>query len=62
MQSGKSALERAFELAESGECVDVAAIRNVLKREGYSDAQVTGGQLIGQLRAKIKAAAGLGQV
>jgi len=32
-------LERAFQLANSGECVNVEQIRLRLKREGYSDAQ-----------------------
>ena len=45
-----TALERAFELARSGSCDGIDAIRRILKSEGYSDAQVTGPALIRQLR------------
>jgi hypothetical protein len=56
MNLRKTSLERAFDLAESGECASVSSIRASLKREGYSDVQITGGQLLGQLRSRIKAA------
>ena len=36
------ALERAFELANSGSCESVADIKKALKTEGYSDQQITG--------------------
>jgi hypothetical protein len=32
-------LERAFQLAKSGDCASVAQIRERLKKEGYSDWQ-----------------------
>jgi len=56
MNLRKTSLERAFDLAESGKCSDLSSLRASLKREGYSDFQITGGQLLGQLRSKIKAA------
>ena len=56
MNFRKTSLERAFDLAESGGCPDVSSIRAGLKSEGYSDTQITGGRLLGQLRAIIKAA------
>jgi hypothetical protein len=43
-------LERAFTLARSGLCADVADLRKRLKAEGYSPEQLTGPQLIKQLR------------
>ena len=43
-------LERAFELAQSGTCHDVSAIKVSLLSEGYSTAQLTGPSLIRQLR------------
>ena len=55
-----SALERAFQLARSGRVADVAQIRQQLKREGYSAAQVEGPALVRQLRALIDAASGNG--
>jgi hypothetical protein len=61
MDSNVTPLERAFALAESGTCPDVATIRRQLKTEGYSDAQLVGGHLLAQLRGKIKAAVGTPQ-
>ena len=46
-----TALERAFELARSGECEDVGAIREGLRREGYMLSQIVGPSLTRQLRA-----------
>lgn len=54
MQQNLSALERAFELANSGSCESVAVIRKVLKSEGYSDQQVTGRALGKQLTELIR--------
>jgi hypothetical protein len=49
-------LERAFELARSGECAQVSDIRKRLRDEGYSDAQIEGPILTRQLRALLVAA------
>lgn len=46
-----TALERAFQLAQSGEHTGMAGIREALRAEGYSIHQVTGGTLSRQLRA-----------
>ena len=51
-----TALERAFQLAKSGDYKSVSDIKKRL-REGYSVAQVTGRVLSKQLDALIKAAA-----
>lgn len=49
---GPSTLERAFELARSGEYASASEIRRQLKVEGYSDAdkQLYGQSLVSQLR------------
>ena len=49
-------LERAFQLAKSGNCISVSEIRKRLLAEGYSVAQITGKVLSKQLEALIKAA------
>jgi hypothetical protein len=49
-------IERAFALAKSGECATVPDIRKRLAKEGYSVTQITGGVLLQQLRALIRAA------
>jgi hypothetical protein len=49
-------LERAFDLARSGECDQVSDVRKRLRDEGYSDAQVDGPSLIRQLRHLLLAA------
>jgi hypothetical protein len=51
-----TALERAFQLARSGTCASVPAIRKLLKAEGYSTGQITGRALHRQLADLIKAA------
>jgi hypothetical protein len=43
-------VERAFELARSGDCANIAALRKRLKSEGISQAQIYGPFLIRQLR------------
>jgi hypothetical protein len=54
MDPNVTALERAFQLARSGQHASVASIRQQLRREGYSDGQITGGTLQKQLQALIK--------
>jgi hypothetical protein len=43
MDSNISALQRAFQMARSGEVTMIADIRKKLKREGYDQAVVDGG-------------------
>jgi hypothetical protein len=56
MESGISAIERAFQLARSGRVKDVNEIRLVLQREGYDTGQLQGPALLTQLRDAIKIA------
>jgi hypothetical protein len=49
-------LERAFELAKSGQCTTVEEIKKKLKAEGFQDNQVVGKTLSKQLRELIGAA------
>ena len=52
-----AALERAFQLARSGQVTRIDEIRKQLRREGYDDRVVEGGRsLLSQLRGLIKAA------
>jgi hypothetical protein len=52
-----SALERAFQLARSGQAATIADIKKRLKREGYEEKAVDGGpSLSGQLRKLIREA------
>ena len=52
-------IERAFQLASSGECASLGAIRSRLQSEGYHDAasQISGPSLLRQLRQLCAAAA-----
>jgi hypothetical protein len=56
MDHSITALERAFQLAKSGECRSVDEIRKKLSSEGYYAAQVTGKGLQRQLQGIITAA------
>lgn len=56
MNSQKTALERAFELAESGNCDSIDELRKQLKSEGFSLAQLIGASLMKQLREVIRTA------
>jgi hypothetical protein len=56
MESGVSAVERAFQLARSSRVKDVNEIRMVLHREGYDASQLQGPLLLNQLRDAIKTA------
>src|SRR5271155_833054 len=52
-----SALERAFQLARSGQAATIADIKKRLKREGYEEKAGDGGpSLAGQLRKLISEA------
>lgn len=49
-------LERAFQMARSGQFASVADIKKQLKAEGFSLAQITGPTLGKQLKELIRAA------
>lgn len=51
MEPFKTALERAFDLARSGECKTIDAIKRRLKAESYNQDQIDGRSLCLQLRA-----------
>jgi hypothetical protein len=51
-----TALERAFQIAKSGEVSGLTEIVKALKREGYSPDQIEGPALKRQLANLIKAA------
>jgi len=55
MDSRITELERAFQLAKSGECRSVDEIRKKLSSEGYYATQVTGKGLLRQLQGIIAA-------
>lgn len=50
MDTTKTALERAFELAETGQFRTNGELKTALAKEGYNASQVTGPQLLRQLR------------
>jgi len=56
MHQKMSALERAFQLAKSGEVAGLTEIVTSLNREGYSASQIEGPLLKRQLANLIKAA------
>jgi hypothetical protein len=58
MDQNITALERAFQLAKSGDFATIEAIRSKLKAEGYSVAQIVGKALIKQLRDAVRVAKG----
>lgn len=58
MEPYKSAIERAFELAQSGRFVSISAIRDRLRHEGYSNDRVSGPALVKHLRTLISEARG----
>ena len=53
MDQNKTALERAFELAKSGKVSNLTQLRDQIKAEGYSRAQIEGMALSRQLRRMI---------
>jgi hypothetical protein len=57
MDHNVTALERAFQIAKSGNCLSVEGLRKQLKCEGYALHQVIGRSLFRQLNLLIKAAA-----
>ena len=55
MNNDPTAIERAFQLAKSGDCLSIAEIRTKLKKEGFTLEQITGGALTKQLTKLIRA-------
>jgi hypothetical protein len=49
-----TAIERAFQIAKSGEADSMRDIRRLLKREGYRDAHIEGLSLSRQLRRLMR--------
>jgi hypothetical protein len=58
MDHSITTLERAFQLAKSGDYASVPDIKKRLIQEGYPVAQITGRELSKQLLALIRAAQG----
>ncbi|TLG79067.1 hypothetical protein [Methylocystis sp. B8] len=56
MFANKTAIERAFDLARSGECSRISDLTRRLDREGYNSAQIYGPLLKKQLAGLIGAA------
>ena len=54
MDPYKSSLERAFEMANAGECETVASVIKRLNKEGYDGNQVQGRTLVHHLSTLIK--------
>jgi hypothetical protein len=52
----KTSLERAFDIARSGECIGVVDLIRRLKDEGYESRQIEGPHLKKQLARLIKEA------
>lgn len=50
------AIQRAFELARSGECSSIRDLRDRLTAEGFSASQLEGPTLIRQLREVLRGA------
>ena len=50
MDPNKTTIERAFELARSGQCKTISEIRQQLKIEGYNQDRIEGRSLLLQLR------------
>jgi hypothetical protein len=51
-----STLERAFQIARSGEVLDIQQLKRAVKKEGYAADQIHGRALSKQLRTIIAAA------
>ena len=61
MQIRITSLERAFQIAKSGDVTNLSELKAALRREAYDLDQVQGHALRQQLRAVIKAARALKQ-
>lgn len=56
LNSKQSSLERAFELAQTGQYESATEIKRILMKEGHSTAQLTGPSLEKQLRGIMREA------
>ena len=56
MTESFTAVERAFQLARSGNCQSIQDIKLALRAEGYSIEQIVGRPMMKQLRELIDAA------
>lgn len=54
MDQNRTAVERAFDLATSGDCATIGDIKMKLAREGYSAGQLVGRTIEKQLRKLIE--------
>ena len=54
MDTNKTTIERAFDLARSGTCLTLNDIVSKLKSEGYATGQIEGKSLSKQLRELIE--------
>ena len=59
-QNGKSTIERAFEIAGSGEAATMERLGRILAGEGHSLAMLTGPLLLKQLRQRMTASQNTG--
>ena len=55
MTQDKPILERAFEIARSGECANLPTLRKALKRAGYTDSVIEMHLTSSALRAQLSA-------
>ena len=58
MEQNLTAIERAFQLAETRRCTTIEELRKTLRAEGYSPNQLVGPALTKQLRDLMKGANG----
>ena len=56
MDQNVTSIERAFQLAKSGDCASISDIKKILQRDGYATGQITGPLLLKQLREAIRSA------
>lgn len=54
-QNCKSTIERALEIADSGEAITIERLGKLLSQEGYSLNMITGPLLLKQLRQRMAA-------
>jgi hypothetical protein len=58
MDQNVTSIERAFQLAKSGDCASISDIKKSLQRDGYTAGQITGPLLLKQLRVAIRESQG----
>jgi hypothetical protein len=56
MEMHKTSLERAFEIARSGQCINLSDLIKCLRQEGYETSQIVGNELKKQLLGLIEEA------